>query len=231
MPDSLSLLRLMQLSDSALPIGATAHSYGLETLIAEGTLTVAGLERFLQEYLQEVGGVEAVLCRRGYQLAAQADLSQFDDEWLKLNQWLSALKLARESRAASAMLGRRLLQLALGLEAHATIQRALAVAKEARAEIHHSSAFGLVGGLLLKVEEELVVQAYLQQTLLGLISACQRLLPLGQSHASQLLWRLKPALLSASCQYEDLESINSFAPLVELGSMRHPTLTTRLFIS
>ena len=68
--DHLMLLRLMQLADSALPIGTTAHSFGLETLVAEGNLIVAQLELFLRDYLEEAGGVEIVICRLGYRLAS-----------------------------------------------------------------------------------------------------------------------------------------------------------------
>ncbi len=57
--DSLALLRLMQLADSALPIGTTAHSFGLETLVAEGNLHVAQLEFFLRDYLAEAAGIES----------------------------------------------------------------------------------------------------------------------------------------------------------------------------
>jgi len=51
---SLPLLWLLQLSDTALPIGALNHSYGLETLAAEEPLDTNGLEAFLHDYLQEV---------------------------------------------------------------------------------------------------------------------------------------------------------------------------------
>jgi urease accessory protein UreF len=53
--DYFAFLRLMQLADSALPVGAAAHSFGLDPLVAEGSLDVAQLEPFLREYLQEAG--------------------------------------------------------------------------------------------------------------------------------------------------------------------------------
>jgi len=227
----LAQLRLLQLADSALPIGTTAHSFGLETLVAEEILTVPQLEPFLQAHLAEVGQLEAVFCRASYYLAKQ---SEFEASWLNLNQRLSAFKPARESRIASATLGRRLLQLVVGLDNWPLIQTALQISRQAEGEIHHCAAFGLVGGVL-ELGQEATVLAYLQQSLGGLVSACQRLLPLGQSQASRILWNLKPHIVEIadlSQNYQpDSEELACFTPLLDLAAMRHPALHTRLFIS
>jgi urease accessory protein len=232
--DDLQFLRLLQLADSALPIGSTAHSFGLETLTEAGELSVEQLEIFLRGYLAEAGGLEAAFCRRSYHLFTQDDPDQFEESWLALNNELSAFKTARESRVASATLGRRFLQLVAGLEESAQLNQIVCLAKSQGMEIHYSVAFGLIGGYL-GVDETATALAYLQQSLAGLVSACQRLLPLGQSQASAILWRLKPLLIEVAQSSEDLaahpEESAVFTPLLDLGSMRHPYLTTRLFIS
>jgi urease accessory protein UreF len=50
-----------------------------------------------------------------------------------------------------------------------------------------------------------------------------------------MLWRLKPLLAEMVGRVQqndfDINQAACFAPLVEMGSMRHPTLSTRLFIS
>ncbi len=230
--DSLAFLQLLQLADSALPIGSTAHSFGLETLVAEGLLRVEQLETFLHDYLEETGMLESIFCRLAYRLAAQPET--FADRWLALNERLSAYKTARESRVASATLGRRFLQLVAGLEQQPRFQQALHISKEARGDIHYSTAFGMVGSIL-EVAETATTLAHLQQVLIGLVSACQRLLPLGQSQASGIVWRLKPTILAtidrSAAVPLNADSIPVFTPLLDLASMRHPTLTTRLFIS
>ncbi|MBX3013432.1 MAG: hypothetical protein KF832_18065 [Caldilineaceae bacterium] len=252
---SIEILRLLHLADSAFPIGATAHSFGLETLTAEGHLTPQKLQRVLHDLLWESGQGEALFTRLAYRCAAaQASREAGTMEaalpgWLELNQWVAAWKPAREGREASATLGRRFLQTVAHLEAAPVLQQAMTTASQAGIAVHYCAAFGLVGGALT-LGEETTILAYLQQTVMGLISACLRLLPLGQSRASEILWKLKPTMaevaaasLAISQTQPALGSTPETAlthafgqlamctPMLDLASMRHPTLTTRLFIS
>ena len=212
----------MQLADSALPIGSAAHSFGLEGLAAEDLLRAGSAPEFLSQYLEEAGLFEAVYCRAGY--ANGSDTRR----WVALNRRLSACKLAGESRAASATLGRRLLRLLFEMQKHPLLDFAL----RAEVDIHYCTAFGLAGSAI-GIEEDLTVAAYLHQSLNGLISVCQRLMALGQTRAAVTLWDLKPTLIGIVHRSAALTpaSVYAFTPMVELASMRHATLATRLFIS
>jgi urease accessory protein len=220
-PDALGFIRLLQLADSALPIGAAAHSFGLETLAAGGALDTAQLPDFLRAWLEETGTLEAAWC---LQAATTLDLSQ----WIDLNSTIAAMKPARESRAASAVLGRRFLDLAAELTGYGL----LAEFAGADCDIHLAAAFG-AAGRALAIGPETAAAAYLHQSLAGLVSACQKLLPLGQRHASQLLWDLKPFILASvrRAAGDPLNAAACFVPAIEIASMRHPWLSTRLFVS
>jgi urease accessory protein len=108
-------LRLLHLADSALPIGALAHSFGLESLTSCEMLTTRNLPDFLLTYLEEAGTMEVVFCRAAFRLPAAASENDFTVRWLQLNNRLSARKPARESRTGSASLGGNFLQVVMNL--------------------------------------------------------------------------------------------------------------------
>jgi urease accessory protein len=232
-PEDLADLRLLHLADSALPIGSLAHSFGLESLVAAEILGVSGLFDFLRGYLEEAGVMEAVFCRAAFQFAARSSREFSVERWRELNIRLGALKPARESRAGSAALGRNFLTTVLALGELRVLREALEAARRPPAvAIHHSLAFGLASGAL-GFDEDRAVLAYMHQAAANLVSACQRLLPLGQTEAARILWNLKPVMIetASSSGMGDPESVSCFMPLLEWGAMEHPALSTRLFVS
>ncbi len=233
-PDSeeLTHLRLLHLADSALPIGSLAHSFGMETLVAAEMLGACDLPEFLRGYLQQAGMLEAVACREAFRLAGAEEQGFAAAQWIALNDYLSALKPARESRTASATLGRNFLHAVLGLGDFPILRAAREASFESGSSLHQSAAFGLVSAVM-EFEETRAVLGYLHQMSAGLISACQRLLPLGQKEATRILWHLKPAIVEVSARSAGytLETVSCTMPLLDWGAMEHPAVSTRLFIS
>lgn len=79
---------------------------------------------------------------------------------------------------------------------------------------------------------------------MGLASAGLRLLAIRRGRASEILWAVKPQVVEVAlaslaftpqpdgeCDHAFLQRLATFTPLLDLASMRHPTLATRLFIS
>jgi len=179
------------------------------------------LAAYLEAQLSESLLLDAVVCRAAHERALRG--APIAD----LNQCLSALRLARESRDASLAMGRRFASLAASIEPSAEL-----LALAGTQELHHCVAFGYTLGHLA-IDADQTVAAFLHQSVLNSVSAAQRLLPLGQLQANRIAWHLKPAILEAVARTRTLtvSTVNCFTPLPDIASMRHSSLPTRLFIS
>jgi urease accessory protein UreF len=181
----------------------------LETLAEEGCLCSDTAESFFRDYLSEAGVLDASFVRRAWR----------GEDARRLSNEFCARRLARESREAALKIGRRFSQLVNAMVSGAVIPDGLA----------YPVAFGMAGSHL-EISEDDIVLGYLRQSLAGLISVCQRLMPIGQVAASQIMWNLKPSICAAALASGNRE-VGCFTPLPELASMRHGSLETRLFIS
>ena len=191
-------------------------------LAHDEALTRDNLEDFLEALLHESGTLEVVYCREAW-ILANTGFERL--RWNFLNHRLSAIRLPRETRQASLMLGRRFLQLVAAL---ARPPFDLPLDDDA----HLCTAFGLAAGALA-IPASHAVFGYVHQTLSGLLAACQRMMPVGQTLAARILWDLKPriAAIVEDSALLTIDNVTCFQPTADLASMRHPGLHTRLFVS
>jgi urease accessory protein len=217
MHDSLRLLHLLHLADSALPVGAAAHSFGMEMLVANGSLDVDNLPEFLRSCIEETCALDAWFVRAGHRCGVRGVTER---EWALLNAELGAYRTARETRRAGLTMGRRLLLLLSNLTGMPV----------PLGESQYCIAFGYAAGVLGLHDVDAAL-AYAQQFVTGMLSCAQRLLPFGQQAAQALAWQLKPVIASAV----DAGSLDAppscSTPMLDIGSMQHARMDVRLFIS
>jgi urease accessory protein len=226
----LSLLRLIQLTDSAFPTGAFAHSFGLETYIAHGMVgTAATLEEFIANtLLHAVATSDGVACKAVYGTEMACE-----DVVRVLDQRLTAMKTVSEFRAASRALGTRFLHTVTRLYTVPSAVNYLAATETKALYGHLSLAYGLVcRDLALPLQPALM--AWFRQYAASSVSVGVRLIPLGQTAGQMLLTRLGTIIVDAVdlALGRNFDAMTSFAPGQELAGMTHrDVLAPRLYIS
>jgi len=254
-------LRLMQLGDSALPIGGYSHSWGLEAAVSRGLVKdAATLERWARCWLPHtVGPMEGVVVAVACRAAKQANW----DEVRRANELLDISLVPPTLRRASQDMGEQLLALAEPwpwAAENATALRHVGPAREhliparsaSEGEAFPRSRFGLVldqpvlsidawhhapvfGTLAAAAQGRPLdaVEVYLHQAALGIIGAGVRAIPIGHTHGQQILARMHDGLcaLAQELVNRDLDTLGSFAPAYEMLCDAQSHLYTRLFRS
>jgi len=223
-------LSLLQFSDGLFPAGAYAHSFGLECCVQSGEVhDAAGVEAFLRAYLEGCAGptdAVALVCAR--RAAANENL----DTCLALDETLDAMKTPGELRDASRQMGRQMLRVATHLPCHPLLEQFGKAAAGETTPCHNPIVFGMIGGVLGWDALEMT-GAHLYSTSAALVGAALRLLPLGQLAGQRVLWNVRSliARLAEEAQDKNEQDMWSFAPALEIASMRHALLDARLFRS
>lgn len=224
-------LRLLQIADSALPIGGYTHSWGLEAAIARGLVSdPETLERWTRHWLtSSLGPFEGVFVASSHRATRAADVTGL----VKLNRLADASILPPSTRRASREMGEQLLSLsatwpwcARGLEPF------LPAIQEGAERWHHSVAFGLLGAIA-QGEVEDVVRVFLHQATLGMIGAGVRAIPLGHTHGQQVLAYLQDEIdeLARAVSDRGAESAGAGCPYYEVLCDEQTRLYARMYRS
>jgi len=219
----------LQLLDSALPIGAFSHSFGLETLVQNGTIQNANdLEEYARTMLFGAWSTGDAMAIKGVYLWAAG---QTEKVW-QLDEMLHVSRSARETREGLQKMGKRLLR--LGVELHPALDWApLTQAIESRLCVGaHSTVYGwMTHGLGVLLDD--AAQGYLYNCVAATINSAVRLMALGQTRAQTLLAGLLPQIYEAWLQVAETDpfSFSTSTPSSEIAMMNHETLYSRLFMS
>ena len=216
--DPAALARLLQLHDSQFPVGAFAHSNGLETY-AQAGIDASDLRDLL-----------------GSQLAfgwGRLDLSGWVQAWNepcahaldRLGAEMSAWKPIPALRSSSLRLGARTAKLVARLWPDLEDLRGLA-------HPHHAIVTGAVGRRVgLPLRDGVLAFAY--ATLGSSLNSATRCMPLSPERAQEIAVELTPEVVRAATRAADDPHANfwSSVPGADLAAHAQARLTTRLFQS
>ena len=230
MTDASALLYLLQVAGGSFPTGSFSHSYGLETLIQDGRIADAGdLADVACLWLRygvarSEGGAVAVAFRaaRGNDLTMLAELDEV----------LTALKLTRETREASVKVGNAFLRTVSHTFGWENVDRYRRATVEGRCAGHYATAFGVAAaGAGVPATEALI--AFLHSALYGVVTVAARIIPLGQLDAQRVLAGSWPQIVDCAetALVLDLEDLSAPATALDIASMRHERLYSRLCMS
>ena len=223
-------LRLLQLGDSALPIGGYSHSWGLEAAIDRGLVRdPLTLERWALHWLRHAAGpLEGVAVAAVCRAVVAGDWGTV----LDANRLLHASLTPPTLRQASRDMGEQLLALAEAWPWAADAVRTLRGLGGEAEEWHHPAVFATLAAVAGAGPREAVL-LYLHQAALGVLGAGVRAVPIGHTHGQQALARLHGELeaLADELAGRDLDSAGGFSPAYEILCDAQRRLYTRLFRS
>jgi urease accessory protein len=224
MPDPITLMRLLQLASSALPVGAYSYSEGLEYLVDSGKVNNSDrLQHWLTQELH-YGSIrmEAAILVRAYQAIACQDI---DTLWY-WNDWLSATRETEELRHQSWQMGQSLVRLMQNL------QPSLDLSLEKDKNYNFAIAFAIAAERW-QIDLETTAIGYLYSWASNLIGAGVKLIPLGQTAGQQMLLDLQPHIADTAREAMHLadDELEACTWGLSLASMAHEIQYARLFRS
>jgi urease accessory protein len=227
---SITLLRLLQLSDPTLPIGGYAHSAGLETYVQKGIVhNRPTANEFITEMLtRNLRHTDAAFVSLAFDAAASKSFETI----LELDASCSAVKLPRETRQASQKLGMRLIKIFQTVGNSDLANQYKTAIEDKEATGHYCIVFGLQAAAL-GINKRDALTGFFYNAAAGMVTNCVKLVPLGQQDGQEMLFALQPLIdqLVEKTMAPDKDMVGLCCTGFDIRCMQHEQLYSRLYMS
>lgn len=218
---------LLHLSDSALPTGAFAHSFGFETYMdAERITNAEEFQDWLKVLLKvQLTSSDALAMRMFYATPTASELKRLDER-------LFAGTPAREIREANARMGTRMAEIVAETYTVPLIIEYLELIKNRELSGHPALALALATHSA-GIDVDRAIHAHLTATVSSLIQNAVRGIPLGQMAGQRVMFGMREHIGAAVKRSAMLDAIDfcSGDPGLDISQMVHETQRARLFMS
>lgn len=226
-----ALLTLLQINDSAFPIGSFTQSYGLETYVSKGIVKDSKTVKIYAETMLQHNFYynDAAFFVLAWKMcegnATKAKVQKLDD-------LISAYKAPYEIREASKKLGIRFLKVTGNFKSVPRCTKYLQAIKNGEVNGHYTMAFAMYAHAA-KIPMKDALHAFYYNTLNGILTNCAKLVPISQMDAQKILFQLQGLIERLQETQEQMpeEMLGSCCIAQDIRCMQHEKLYTRIYIS
>lgn len=227
--DMLHLARLLQFSDSALPIGSFAFSNGLESAVQTGIVSdPASLQEYAELVLRQSARMDGIALLHAYRAALDADrdgIIAADDELL-------CRRVGEEQQLMLTRVGKKFAELVMKISPSPLLETWLSDIRAGATPGCHAIGQGIVLAHFGADEtESFVMHQYgIASMILG---AALRLMRIDHVDTQRILFTLQQRAETDYRAVRDLalDEMSAFAPVFDLLVAHHTTAHVRLFMN
>jgi len=224
-----TVMRLLEFTDSAFPVGTFSFSNGIETAAEEGLVhDAATLEAYTRDIARQAAftdGVAALHALRSYRSGRYAGILRADSQTIRC-------KLNAEARLMTRRMGRKLAELSQHIFSDRTAALWLGDIARGRTPGTYPVAQGIVFGACGISEKELFC-AQLYGAASTVVSAALRCVRVSHYETQRILFRAAEGAdeLYAAVRELDLDDMHAFAPQIDILASLHEKGSKRMFMN
>lgn len=223
------ITRLLQLTDSAFPVGSFAFSCGLESAVASGIVhNIATLKQFTRTNAIQAAFCDGIAAIQAHRSTLNRDFNGI----IEADTSLIRIKMNDESRVMLSRMGRKLMELGNSIITHPILNKFLDEIKYGHTAGTYPVSQGVIFAIL-DIKEHELFYSHQYGVINMVLNAALRCVKVSHIDTQKILFELMsdvPALYNEVKEY-NLYEMHAFCPELDIMASLHEKGRQRMFMN